>query len=217
MVHQHLACSSPVRVYWETLCTYIDVRCRLCEGCMRMRQWAWTARAAHEQVFAKRTWFITLTYNPNCRRLIFADASRRKADIAPEARLISAAGCYVQRYIKTLRKRGFAFRYVCVPELHRNGFPHYHGLIHCQDGRLAWRDVAAPWVQNGFIVAKLVEDAKALRYVTKYLSKYRLGRVRSSLKYGDPKGRKDGSAVTRTKLNAIGSAPRSLHEVKEAG
>jgi len=153
---------------------------------MRMRQWAWTARAAHEQVFAKKTWFITLTYGPVRRREIFASASAADRDLDPEQRLIAAAGVYVAGYIKTLRNRGFAFRYLCVPELHRNGFPHFHGLIHDSRGDMAWRDVAEPWVQNGFIVAKLVQDAKALRYVTKYLAKYRLGRIRSSLKYGTP-------------------------------
>jgi len=154
---------------------------------MRMRQWAWTARAAHEQVFAKKTWFITLTYGPVRRREIFASASAADRDIGPEQRLIAAAGTYVQGYIKRLRKAGFEFRYVCVPELHRNGFPHFHGLIHDQRGDITWRDLAKQWVGNGFIVAKVVEDAKALKYVTKYLSKYRLGRVRSSLKYGSPR------------------------------
>jgi len=152
---------------------------------MRMRQWAWTARSAHEQVFSKRTWFVTLTYGPNHRRAIFAAASGMDRNKAPEERLISAAGSYVTGYIKRLRKAGFAFRYIMVPELHRNGFPHYHGLVHCHDGRLGWSDLTSQWAP-GFSVIKLVQDAKALRYVTKYLSKYRLGRVRSSLNYGEP-------------------------------
>lgn len=185
MAHPHLKCSSPIRVYWRALCTYVDVRCRACEGCMRMRQWAWTARAAHEQVFAKRTWFITLTYGPVRRRAIFRAASAMDRNLGPEQRLIAASGTYVAGYFKTLRKRGFAFRYLCVPELHRNGFPHWHGLVHCQDGRLTWGDLTAAW-NPGFSVCKVVGDAKALRYVTKYLSKYRLGRVRSSIKYGEP-------------------------------
>lgn len=152
---------------------------------MRMRQWAWTARAAHEQVFAKRTWFVTLTYGPAHRRAIFSAASGMDRNKSSEERLITAAGSHVTGYIKRLRKSGFAFRYIMVPELHRNGFPHYHGLIHCQQDKPAWADLTEHW-SPGFSVVKLVADANALRYVTKYLSKYRLGRVRSSIKYGEP-------------------------------
>lgn len=102
----------------------------------------------------------------------------------PTERLVTAAGRYITTYTKTLRKRGFQFRYIFVPELHRDGFPHFHGLIHDQGPDLIkWADLAACWVA-GFQVSKAVRDARALRYVTKYLSKDRLGRVRASLNYG---------------------------------
>lgn len=186
MVHAHLRCTSPVGVYWSALCCYVYVRCRRCSGCMKLRQYAWMARAAHEQAFAKRTWFVTLTYGPNRRRAIMATASgARERNSPPSQRLISAAGGYVTKFIKTIRKRGFELRYIFCPELHRDGFPHWHGLIHDTRGDLKWADISSAW-SAGFSVVKLVKDANALRYVTKYLSKDRMGRVRASLNYGAP-------------------------------
>lgn len=183
--HAHLRCTSPVGVYWSALCSYVYVRCRRCDGCMRLRQYSWMARAAHEQAFAKRTWFVTLTYGPNRRAAIMASASSRiESGLPASKRLITAAGGYVSGLCKTLRKRGFEFRYLWVPELHRDGFPHWHGLIHCTDA-LRWADITEAW-SAGFSVVKLVRDANALRYVTKYLCKAKLGRVRASIHYGEP-------------------------------
>lgn len=187
MTSRNLQCSNPVRVAWPALCVYIGVRCRRCSGCMKMRQYSWMARAAHEQAFAKRTWFVTLTYGPVRRRAIFAAASAAERDKGPGQRLITAAGTYVTAYAKTLRKRGFVFRSIFVPELHRDGFPHYHGLVHDQVGGpdIAWGDLTSAW-SAGFSVVKVVKDANAIRYVTKYLSKAKMGRVRASLCYGAP-------------------------------
>lgn len=150
---------------------------------MKVRQYGWAARAAREQALAKRTWFVTLTFARKQRSAIMAAASADLSDTTPEKRLITAAGGYVTAYMKTLRKRGFALRYLWVPELHRDGFPHFHGLLHTDD-HTRWRDIAGPW-GAGFLVAKLVKDANALRYVTKYLAKAKLGRVRASLNYGN--------------------------------
>lgn len=196
LCHAHLRCTSPVGVYWPALCSYVYVRCRRCEGCMRLRQYSWMARAAHEQAFAPRTWFVTLTYGPNRRSVIMARASALRRDLNGKTatqRLITAAGGYVSSYCKTLRKRGFQFRYLWVPELHRDGFPHWHGLIHSTHD-LKWADVTDAW-SAGFSVVKLVRDANALRYVTKYLCKAKLGRVRASLNYGAPAGTKEATAV----------------------
>lgn len=178
-------CSSPIGVYWPALCSYIYTRCRRCEGCLKARQWGWMARAAHEQVRAKKTWFVTLTYGPNRRRAVMAAASAEERTKAPGQRLVRAAGSYVAAYMKTLRKRGFEFRYVWVPELHRDGFPHFHGLVHDQRGDLTWAALTDAW-SAGFSVVKLVRDARAIRYVTKYLAKDRIGRVRASFRYGAP-------------------------------
>lgn len=186
MVHAHLRCSSPAGVWWPALQSSIYVRCRRCEGCLRLRQYSWMARAAHEQAFAQRTWFVTLTYGPDHRAAIMRSASQAKSGKPTSKRLITASGRYVSGLCKTLRKRGFEFRYIFCPELHQNGFPHWHGLIHCDD-ELKWAHLTSAW-SAGFSVVKLVRDANALKYVTKYLSKYKLGRVRASLHYGDPAG-----------------------------
>lgn len=181
----HLRCSSPIGVKWRALEAYIYVRCRSCSGCMRLRQYSWMAKAAHEQAFAKRTWFVTLTFGANRRRAIFNAASAMDKPTDPGKRLIKAAGVYVSNYTKLLRSKGFAFRYVCVPELHRDGFPHFHGLVHDNRGDLTWDDLTDAY-SAGFSVVKIVKDANALRYVAKYLSKEKLGRVRASFQYGAP-------------------------------
>lgn len=187
-VSEHLRCVTPIRVYWPALADFVDARCRRCEGCRKLRQWAWTARAAHEQAFAKSTWFITLTFGPRRRSAIFAAATADERDLTPTKRLVSAAGAYVTTYTKTLRKRGFQFRHLCVPELHRDGFPHFHGLVHDQRGDLHLEALRACW-NAGWEVTVPVRDANALRYVTKYLCKDNIGRIRASQQYGDPTGR----------------------------
>lgn len=184
---------------------------------MAVRQYGWMARAASEQMFAKKTWFCTLTYGPNRRAAIMRAASLRdESEIPPEKRLITAAGCYVSAYSKTLRKRGFVFRQLWVPELHRDGFPHWHGLVHDTNGVITWGDLTSAW-SAGFSVVKLVKDANAIRYVTKYLSKAKLGRVRASLCYGAP-----GEDVLRTGLvPCAGATPSNASdasgEVTEMG
>lgn len=185
---KRMRCSSPFRVKWAVVEEFISVRCRRCEGCMRVRQYSWMARAAHEQAFAKNTWFITWTYRPSVRKSVQQRASELGKDCSHTVtqRLVAAAGEYVSDTVKRLRKGGFAFRYLCVPELHRDGFPHWHGLIHDLDGDLNHEVLTAAW-REGWSVVKLVRDANALRYVTKYLSKERLGRVRASLSYGEPR------------------------------
>lgn len=148
------------------------------------------SRAAHEQTFAKKTWFITLTYKPALRSAIMRQASlndRKK----PEHALVDASAGYVTKYFKRLRKAGFVFRYLCIPELHRDGFPHWHGLIHDQRGDLLWKDLSRFWCSNGFSVFEIVKDANAIRYVTKYVSKTMQGRIRASKGYGETEAERE--------------------------
>lgn len=113
-----------------------------------------------------------------------AKASSLGGAKSAQQRLVRASGIAVSKFFKRLRKSGFEFRYVCVPELHRDGFPHWHGLVHDLRGDLLWKDLSNRWT-SGFSVCKLVKDEKAIRYVTKYLSKAMHGRVRASLRYGE--------------------------------
>lgn len=187
-----MRCTSPLRVKWDATGTFIDVRCKRCSACLRVRQYLWVLRAAHEQAFAKRTWFLTLTFRPAERAIIMAGASRLDRAQPPNYRLVVSSGVNVSKYFKRLRKAGFQFRYVCVPELHRDGFPHWHALVHDTRGDLTWKTLATSWT-SGFSVVKLVKDEKAIRYVTKYLAKDTHGRVRASLKYGETQADRDGS------------------------
>lgn len=162
--------------------------------------------AAREQMFAKKSYFITLTFKPAERASIFAEATRQ-IDVFPHrtqaGRLVSAAGSSVTKYLKRLRKAGFRFRYLIVAEPHRNGFPHYHGLIFDLAGPtekpLTPDILGAEW-SGGFSMVKGVRDANALRYVCKYLSKEKFARVRASKHFGDPsgaEGRCDGRSPER--------------------
>lgn len=181
----HLRCSSPIRVKWDANASYIDVRCKRCRGCRLVRQYSWIVRAGHEQAAAKKTWFITLTFRPSERAKAMSTASGLAEQKTPQQRLVRATGVAITAYMKGLRKAGFKFRYICVPELHRDGFPHWHGLVHDLRGDLTWKDLNHSW-SSGFSVIKLVRDLAAIRYVTKYLAKDMHGRVRASLRYGEP-------------------------------
>lgn len=203
-------CSSPLRVEWAALQSSIWVRCKRCEGCRLLRQYQWIARAAHEQAFAKRTWFITLTFRPVERARIMQRASARARAKTPGQRLVAESGVSVTKFIKRLRKPGFAFRYLWVPELHSNGFPHWHGLIHDLRGDMLWKDIASQW-RDGFSVVKLVRDAKALRYVTKYLSKENSGSPRASLGYGESEADRQETLALREAASSTLGEPFDVH------
>lgn len=92
----------------------------------------------------------------------------------------------VQLYIKRLRKKA-RFRYLVVVEAHESGLPHVHFLLHeTHDAPVRHAALKAQW-PHGFIDAKLVEpsDTRAAAYVSKYLSKSVLARVRASERYGE--------------------------------
>lgn len=188
-------CESPRAQRYEALQTYIGVRCRKCSSCLKARQWLWRIRAAREQVAAKHTWFVTLTFGRNARARILADASSRDDGASQADRLTRAAGWFVGNYCKRLRKSGFKVRYVWFAEPHANGFPHFHGLIHDQTGTLSEAQRAAivaeqlgplesAWSAGSQVVVLPVRDGGAIFYVTKYIAKGRFGRIRASASYG---------------------------------
>jgi hypothetical protein len=86
----------------------------------------------------------------------------------------SAQHC-VTDFLKRLRyycgKKEGKLRYLMLPERHKSGAWHYHGLIH-HEGKVAYRDIGKAW-QDGFWTAKVVQGTglKAARYVTKYATK----------------------------------------------
>jgi len=195
-------CTSSFKVDWEVLQTRIRVRCRRCKNCLKARQFQWMVRAAREQMRSQRSWLVTLTFGPKSRSEILAAASGMAESKNQQARLVEAAGWYVTTYLKRLRADGFRFRYVMIAEPHRDGFPHFHGIIHDQLGntsmlRILKKDkrtgerrpcVVCPDLEkqfsNGFVDTELVRDLGAIRYVTKYIAKGRFGRIRASASYG---------------------------------
>lgn len=184
----------------ESLTAFVEVRCRKCEACLAYRRRLWTARAIAETRLSARTWFLTLTFAPEARFVMEMRADKlsrqRRAErleaVASQERFALVAaetGREVTKYLKRVRKNArVRFRYLQVVEAHKDGFPHYHLLIHeMANGAISKRELQGAW-RGGFSQAKLVNtlDAKATGYVCKYLSKSAATRVRASQRYGRP-------------------------------
>lgn len=205
----HGSCTTPVHLRQET---YVDVdhtvRCRNCPSCLRARRFQWGVRGQYECMVADRTWFFTGT---------FAAQTHNYVESKEE----------VQRFLKRLRDRtrrrdGTSIRYLMLPELHKSGAIHYHGLIHTSV-RCTERMVTAAW-QAGYCWPSLVRsDQAAPIYVTKYATKDMLGadlgedgrsrrpRILASRKptYGDPVIIRDEKLVQElARANA-----KELHEI----
>lgn len=87
-------------------------------------------------------------------------------------------------------RRGNAFRYVVVSEMHSErleGFAHYHLLMHETDWirpvKYKWLDKMWPWIADASLV-KEPERPRAHWYVTKYLTKQCPSKIRASFAYG---------------------------------
>lgn len=173
------------------------VPCRRCEGCLRYKAWLWRRRATAETTLAPRTWMGSFTYNPeeHFQALLRIRSALRSAAVDPdtltEVELFKARtadmGAAATRYFKRLRKHKAVFRYLLVTEAHKSGLPHLHVLLHEADHfqPVRKRLLQEQW-PHGFTNFKLVEDGpKATYYVTKYLAKGMLSRVRASQHYGN--------------------------------
>lgn len=171
------------------------VPCRKCEGCLRYKAWLWRQRAAAELKLAPRTWMGTLTFSAEehyLARVRIAHALAHRSvslDMLTELDLFKERardmGAVCTKYFKRLRKGGADIRYLLVTEAHKSGLPHLHLLLHEVDFSNPVRKRVLqgqwPWF-SGF---KLVDDTDdAAFYVTKYVAKSMLGRVRASQHYG---------------------------------
>lgn len=91
----------------------------------------------------------------------------------------------VTRFLKRLRKATpDPMRYLILPEPHKSGKLHVHGLLHGQE-TLSYRNVANAW-QAGFYKVKLADDYRSAGYVCKYAAK----------------GLNDGNEVYRPRIRA---------------
>lgn len=159
---------------------YIDIGtpCRKCTVCLKNRSKLWTKRARYEIIHSQRTWFATLTINPYWRFQFSLRSGSR--NFHASHREISKE---ITKYFKRLRKAGLKFRYLCVTEAHKDGYPHIHMLMHEGATPLRKAELQHEW-QFGYSSFKLVKDPGAVGYVTKYLTKDSRTRVRASQHYG---------------------------------
>lgn len=173
-----------------------DTRCRKCAACLMHRRRLWSARASDELKAAHRTWFATLTFRPEARFVATMHAAATAAraghgswqSMTAENQfryLVKHLNKEIDRYLKRVRKSGAPFRYLLVSEAHKDGFPHFHMLIHETALPLTKRLLESSW-RDGFSQFRLVDnsDPRSAFYVCKYLAKSALTRVRASKRYG---------------------------------
>lgn len=168
------------------------LRCRKCDECLRHRSRVWAARAKAEIEAHPRTWMVTLTCTPEVhyRLLLQAERAARLRGVNPSDWVASEEfverwgqlGKEVTKWLKRVRITGARFVYLQVVEAHKSGLPHVHLLVH-DEGDTTYRRLVEAW-KLGFSHAKLVEGPAAARYVSKYLAKSALARVRASRGYG---------------------------------
>ena len=172
------------------------VPCRKCAGCLRYKASLWRKRSTAELAIAPRTWMGSFTFSPEehyMAALRIRSACRHRSvdpdtlnDVEMFKFRVADMGAVATRYFKRLRKHKAVFRYLLVTEAHKSGLPHLHVLLHEADHfqPVRKRLLQEQW-PHGFTNFKLVEDgAKASYYVTKYVAKGMLSRVRASQHYG---------------------------------
>lgn len=161
--------------------------CRKCEVCLRRRARLWRYRAVTELCLSSRTWFGTFTVAPE-HRLVTDIRAHVHSDAQSDDAFLSRHNALQREftlYFKRLRKTVKGLRYVLVAERHKDGWPHYHALLHERGPMVTKRELQGQW-KLGFTAFKLVDmsDKAVPYYVTKYLSKQALARIRASLRYG---------------------------------
>lgn len=186
---------------WEPMRTLEQkVRCRVCANCLRARGRLWFRRAVVEIRLWPRSWFVTLTFRPEERyRLLLETRQRvgagydRLSALDQFRELLRTIGPLVTKWLKRLRKGGFGyagsvFRYLLVVEKHKDGWPHFHALLHevSELAPLRYDAIVGQWRRHhGIAECELVKDVRGgARYVAKYLSKDAASRVRASKDYG---------------------------------
>jgi len=161
----------------------LQVSCRRCPSCLKERGRRWSARAFHECKQSSRTWFCTFTLAPE-HRLRACLLAKKKFSNEEFSSIYNIISGWFTLYLKRIRKEsGAKLRFFLAVEMHADGFPHLHALIHeVGEGEVTKRTLQGQW-PYGFTNVKLADPASA-RYVTKYLAKSLLARVRASLNYG---------------------------------
>lgn len=174
----------------------LTLRCKRCERCLRLRAALWRLRALREWKIAPRTWFGTLTLQPEVQHKFLAQARAREISQGVDFDALSEVEQFrcrhreisreITKYLKRVRKEAAApLRYLLVAEAHKSGAPHYHILVYeVDDARPVRQKTLRDQWTLGFSRWKLVEDEKAATYVCKYLNKDARARVRASVEFG---------------------------------
>lgn len=181
----------------RTRTVYLRVRCRKCPACLKHKRRLWTARGIAEVRTSMRTWFGTLTVSPERRFQAKLLADKRSTTRRGEAlselssvertRAIAAElNPEVTRWLKRVRKQsGAKLRYLLVCEPHKDGFPHFHLLLHERGQPVSKRLLESQWTY-GFSNWRLVPAGEVAQvgYVCKYITKSAQTRIRASRHYG---------------------------------
>lgn len=145
-----------------------------------------------------RTWFGTLTLSPEQQHLALIRAAAHARSRGVEwgsldddekfRRHHAQINREITKYLKRVRAQsGAPLRYLLVAEKHQSGWPHYHMLVHevSPVNPVRHAVLSEQW-RVGFTRWKLVAEYAQARYLTKYLAKDAVARVRASIDYGNP-------------------------------
>lgn len=187
-------CIDPVTGRKSKRYIHMSVKCRQCKPCLKERAYLWTTRAKTEIDLSSRTWFCTFTIAPE-HRVKFRILASKKIGCRVED--LEPIECYkaiyneisreFTKYLKRVRKNSKSnFRFIMVAEKHKDGFPHLHAFFH-EKGRPIRKALLQKEWPFGYTTFKIC-DRSTVGYVTKYLSKQALARVRASLRYGTTSG-----------------------------
>lgn len=167
----------------------LRVRCNSCDLCLWSRRKAWTERMDAELAKAPRTWYFTGTWRPAARQLVYLAASSRDETERTKTMMkwaLKEFRGFAKRIREGTRPRR-KFRYIVVIELHKDGFPHVHALLHELEGvPLKKEFIRGKWkVGNTKCVLYSPEqnDGDIGSYLAKYLGK-ELSIIRASQYYG---------------------------------
>lgn len=186
----------------------LEVPCRKCRTCLRRKAAHWRLRLQAEALAGVRTWFGTLTLNPESRTVLRARARVRIAkqgldfdSLPPEERFRlydAEAQKEITKYLKRVRKNsgGAPLRFMCVTEAHKSGEPHWHMIVHekSPDQPVRHKVLKGAW-RLGFTHWRLADTTNELTYVTKYLTKSDMARVRASVRYGLGSGNQPATSI----------------------
>lgn len=171
------------------------VACRQCPNCLSRRRRHWQARIVKELRQADRSWFGTLTVEPEKQHLAMLRAERDSLrrgvpwrELNEQQRFVAVVKAIAPEltlWIKRVRKNsGAHIRYCLVAESHKSGLPHFHVVIHHRVVPVRYKTLREAW-SLGFSDFKLVdENHNVARYLAKYLAKALGSRVRASARYG---------------------------------